>query len=128
MKFSIESRTPFLDYRIIKLLFETEGIYKIHNGFSKWILRNSMNGKMPDNIVWRRDKKGFPTPERKWMKLLKEDFIKIVNENKDELSSYFNIDLVLSNYDNIISDQEIKSHFLWKIYNFAKWKKMFGVV
>jgi asparagine synthase (glutamine-hydrolysing) len=128
MKFSIESRTPFLDYRIIKLLFETEGIYKIHNGFSKWILRNSMNGKMPDNIVWRRDKKGFPTPERKWMKLLKEDFIKVVNESKDDLSSYFNTDLILNNYDRIISDQEIKSHFLWKIYNFAKWKKMYGVV
>ena len=128
MKFSIESRTPFLDYRIIKFLFETEGIYKIHNGFSKWILRNSMNSKMPDNIVWRRDKKGFPTPERKWMKLLKEDFIKVVNENNDDLSSYFNTDLILKNYDKIISDPEIKSHFLWKIYNFAKWKKMYGVV
>ncbi len=127
MKFSIESRTPFLDYRIIKLLFETEGIYKIHKGFSKWILRNSMNGKMPDNIVWRRDKKGFPTPERKWMKLLKDDFIQTVNNNKDDLDSYFHTGLILNNYDSIISDTEIKSHFLWKIYNFTKWKKMYGV-
>lgn len=60
MKFSIESRTPFLDYRLVKMLFETEGIYKIHNGWSKWLLRNSMNGRLPDGITWRRDKKGFP--------------------------------------------------------------------
>ncbi len=127
MKFSIESRTPFLDYRLVKLLFETEGIYKIHNGWSKWILRNSMKNTVPEKILWRRDKKGFPTPERKWMKILKPDFIKIVNESKNELSSYFNIDLIMKDYDSIVSNPDIKSHFLWKIYNFAKWKKMYGV-
>ncbi len=127
MKFSIESRTPFLDYRQVKLLFETEGIYKIHNGWSKWILRNSMKSIVPDKVLWRRDKKGFPTPERKWMKILKPDFIEIVNQSKDELSSYFNVDLILKEYDRILGDKKIKSHFLWKIYNFAKWKKMYKV-
>ncbi len=127
MKFSIESRTPFLDYRIIKMLFETDSIYKIHRGWSKWILRNSMNNFVPENIVWRRDKKGFPTPERKWMMRLKENFIQIVKENQDCLEQYFNVSLVLKEYDNIISNKNIKSHFLWKIYNFVKWKKMFNV-
>ncbi len=127
MNFSIESRTPFLDYRIIKLLFETEGIYKIHNGFSKWILRNSMEDKLPAEVAWRRDKKGFPTPERNWLMRLKSDFIETVNENREELNVFLNTDLILSNYDKIVSNPDIKSHFLWKIYNFAKWKKMYGV-
>jgi len=127
MKFSIESRTPFLDYRIIKMLFETEAVYKMHNGWSKWILRNSVNETVPQNIVWRRDKKGFPTPERKWMMRLKDDFIKTVTESNTELNEYFNTGEIIKNYDSIISNQNIKSHFLWKIYNFAKWKKMYGV-
>lgn len=127
MKFSIESRTPFLDYRIIKLLFGSEGIYKMHNGWSKWILRNSVKELVPSNVVWRRDKKGFPTPERKWMMKIKEDFLLSVNENRDELSEYLNIDEIIKNYDSIVSDPDIKSHFIWKIYNFSKWKKMFGV-
>jgi asparagine synthase (glutamine-hydrolysing) len=127
MKFSIESRTPFLDYRIIKMLFETEAVYKMHNGWSKWILRNSVDKFVANDIVWRRDKKGFPTPERKWMMRLKEDFIKTVNESKDELNEFFNIDEIIKNYDSIVSDPNIKSHFIWKIYNFAKWKKMYGV-
>jgi asparagine synthase (glutamine-hydrolysing) len=125
MKFSIESRTPFLDYRMVKLLFETEGIYKIHNGWSKWILRNSIRNIVPEKVVWRRDKKGFPTPERKWMKILKEDFIKIANENKDELNTYFDVDKIIKEYDEIISNPDIKSNFLWKVYNYAKWTKMF---
>ena len=127
MNFSIESRTPFLDYRIIKLLFETEGIYKMHNGFSKWILRNSMEDSLPAEVVWRRDKKGFPTPERKWLMRLKNDFIDVVKENREDLNVFLNTDLILTNYDKIVSDPDIKSHFLWKIYNFAKWKKMYGV-
>ena len=127
MNFSIESRTPFLDYRIIKLLFETEGVYKMHNGFSKWILRNSMEDSLPAEVVWRRDKKGFPTPERKWLMRLKNDFIDVVKENREDLNVFLNTDLILSNYDKIVSDPDIKSHFLWKIYNFAKWKKMYGV-
>ncbi|MDQ3019953.1 MAG: asparagine synthase (glutamine-hydrolyzing) [Bacteroidota bacterium] len=126
MMFSIESRTPFLDYRIIKYLFETEAVYKIHNGWSKWILRNSMKKFIPDKIVWRRDKKGFPTPERKWMMRLKDDFVNTVQGNRDELNLFFNIELILNSYDEIISNPEIKSHFLWKIYNFAKWKKMYS--
>ena len=126
MKFSIESRTPFLDYRIIKLLFETEAVYKIHNGWSKWILRNSVNNFLPDKIVWRKDKKGFPTPERKWMMKLKEDFIQTLNQSS-ELKEYFNTEEIIKNYDKIISNPDIKSHFLWKIYNYSKWKKMYGV-
>lgn len=127
MKFSIESRTPFLDYRIIKLLFETEAVYKIHNGWSKWILRNSMCDFIPDKVVWRRDKKGFPTPERKWMIRLKDDFINTLNEGKNEMNEYFNVDEIIKNYEFIVLNKNIKSHFMWKIYNFAKWKKMYGV-
>jgi len=127
MKFSIESRTPFLDYRIVKMLFESEGIYKIHNGWSKWILRNAMNNFLPDKIVWRRDKKGFPTPERKWLKKLESEFASLLNENANELAEFFNPKLLIKDFDLIVSNHNIKSHFLWKIYNFVKWKKLYGI-
>ncbi len=128
MRFSIESRTPFLDYRLVKLLFETEGIYKIHNGWSKWILRNSMNGKLPEEITWRRDKKGFPTPERSWMMKLKEDFIRTMKEDCSGVTKLFDMKMIISDYDKIANDPGIKSHFLWKIYNLVKWCKLYRVI
>lgn len=127
MKFSIESRTPFLDYRIIKMLFETEGVYKIFNGWSKWILRNAADSFVPKNVVWRRDKKGFPTPERAWMRRLEKDFRETIEHNKKDLENYFFTRSVINDYSDIVSNVNIKSHFLWKIYNFAKWKEMYGV-
>jgi asparagine synthase (glutamine-hydrolysing) len=121
MAFSIESRTPFLDYRIINYLFSTEAIYKIHDGWSKWILRNSMKDQLPQTITWRKDKKGFPTPERKWLLKLKGDFEESLMGNKNLMSKFIDAENVINNFDMIISDKKIKSHFLWKIYNLSKW-------
>lgn len=66
MWFSIESRTPFLDYRLVEYLLKTEDSAKIKDGYTKSILRSSMKGMLPDMIRLRADKVGFATPENMW--------------------------------------------------------------
>lgn len=69
MAFSIESRVPFLDHRLVELAFSFMDEDKIGNGISKNILREAMRGIIPDNIANRMDKKGFVTPgEVKWLR------------------------------------------------------------
>lgn len=69
MAFSIESRVPFLDHRLVEFAFSLDDRDLIHNGETKSILRKSMTGIMPDQIINRRDKKGFVTPgEVKWLR------------------------------------------------------------
>jgi asparagine synthase (glutamine-hydrolysing) len=69
MAFSIESRVPFLDHRIVEFAFTLPDDAKIHQGRTKRILRDSMNGILPDAITNRTDKKGFVTPgEIKWLR------------------------------------------------------------
>ena len=69
MAFSIESRVPFLDHRIVEFAFTLPDDAKIHEGRTKRILRDSMNGVLPDAITNRTDKKGFVTPgEIKWLR------------------------------------------------------------
>lgn len=68
MAFSVEGRVPFVDYRIIEFAL-TRGLpWCIHQGWTKWILRQAMRGTVPDDILWRRDKVGFETPENEWLK------------------------------------------------------------
>ncbi len=62
MAFSIESRTPFTDYRLVDYVFAVPASYKFHNGWSKWLLRLAMRGLLPDEVLWRRDKIGFAAP------------------------------------------------------------------
>jgi asparagine synthase (glutamine-hydrolysing) len=68
MAFSIESRVPFLDHRLVELAFALPDDFKRHNGWSKYGLRRALDGFLPSNIVWRRDKKGFPTPVGNWLR------------------------------------------------------------
>jgi asparagine synthase (glutamine-hydrolysing) len=68
MAFSIESRVPFLDHRLVELAFALPDTAKIHRGWSKYALRGALAGLLPASIVWRRDKKGFPTPLADWLR------------------------------------------------------------
>lgn len=66
MAFSIESRMPFMDYRIVEYLASVPVAYKLHGGWTKYLARKAFAGKLPDEIVWRKDKMGWPIPEEHW--------------------------------------------------------------
>ena len=64
MAFSVESRVPFTDYRIVEYAFSPAlRNLKLKDGWAKWCLRKATAGLAPADIIWRRDKMGFGTPE-----------------------------------------------------------------
>ncbi|MBP7951109.1 MAG: asparagine synthase (glutamine-hydrolyzing) [Verrucomicrobiales bacterium] len=64
MAFSVESRVPFTDYRLVEFAFSPAlRELKLKDGWAKWCLRKAVHGLVPEDIVWRRDKMGFGTPE-----------------------------------------------------------------
>ncbi len=69
MAFSIESRVPFLDHRLVEFAFSLPDSYKINDGITKRILREGLSDFLPVEIANRKDKKGFVTPgEVKWLR------------------------------------------------------------
>lgn len=66
MAHSIESRMPFMDYRMVEFLASVPAVYKLHGGWTKYLARRAFSGKLPDAIVWRKDKMGWPIPETHW--------------------------------------------------------------
>lgn len=67
MAFSVECRVPFLDHRLVELVFSLSPFVKIHNGWTKYILRQAMNGILPGEVQWRRDKMMFSMPFSEWL-------------------------------------------------------------
>jgi asparagine synthase (glutamine-hydrolysing) len=67
MAYGLEVRHPFLDHRLVNFTLGVSDTLKIKNGWTKYLLRKSIT-EMPDEIRWRRDKKGFITPDEKWMR------------------------------------------------------------
>jgi asparagine synthase (glutamine-hydrolysing) len=67
MLFSIESRLPFLDHRLVEYIIGLPSDYKIKNGYSKFILREAIS-ELPEEIKYRKDKMGFVAPDGLWIK------------------------------------------------------------
>jgi asparagine synthase (glutamine-hydrolysing) len=68
MAFSIEGRMPFLDVRLIELMFSVRGEALFADGFTKRVLRESFVDLLPPEVRLRRDKIGFYTPLSEWLR------------------------------------------------------------
>ncbi len=68
MWFSLEARVPFLDYRLVERTLASGARMILENGTTKRILRDAMNGALPEPIRLRRDKIGFETPQAEWFR------------------------------------------------------------
>jgi len=62
-----EVRLPFLNHELVEFIFTLPPHFKIREGWTKWLLRESMAKRLPAEITWRRDKVGFEPPQKQWM-------------------------------------------------------------
>ncbi len=62
-----EVRLPFLNHELVQFVFSLPAHFKIKEGFTKWILRKTMDTKLPASITWRTDKIGYEPPQQQWM-------------------------------------------------------------
>jgi asparagine synthase (glutamine-hydrolysing) len=71
---SLEARVPFLDYRVVELLFSLPGSYKIRRGRGKVLLRAAFADLIPARTLERR-KHGFALPIRDWLRRDLRDYV-----------------------------------------------------
>lgn len=81
MAFSLESRHPFMDYRLVEFGYSLPDKLLIKDGWQKYIVRKSMY-EMPESISWRKDKKGFTTPQDIWIQKYQKQFDEYLDYNE----------------------------------------------
>ena len=131
MQYSIESRTPFSDDTdLIEYVFSIPSSYKIHDGWSKYLLRNAMKEILPKPVYQRTDKLGFATPQTQW--LMKQNYK--MNRIINDLRHYDSDKLVdskslLANWNAIFDASSHKStqDFVWRYMNYLLWRKVNGI-
>jgi asparagine synthase (glutamine-hydrolysing) len=74
MAHSLEARVPFLDVRLVELLFSLRGAELIERGKTKAVLRRALGDLLPPPVRDRVDKLGFVTPEGRFMRGALGDF------------------------------------------------------
>jgi len=126
MRFSIESRTPFADdVDLIEYTFLIPGVYKIHNGWSKYLLRESMGNIVPKQIKERTDKIGFSTPEYDWLQSIKPY---VFDSNNTDINKILKITQMEKDWEKIFAKQNRTGVTnIWRYINFILWFKAFKV-
>ncbi len=131
MRWSIESRVPFLDYRLVELAVSLPSSYKIREGTTKYILRRALKGLVSDRILERKDKIGFATPDGDW--LMATNFAEmekeILNSATFRSRKYWKHEEVANLLnENLASGTKFKKDHmdaLWRIINVELWLRTF---
>jgi len=124
MAFSVEARVPFLDYRLVEFAFSLPSAYKIHDGWTKWILREAMKCVLPEDIRWRQDKLGFPTPQQHWLSQNKSNIRGLFSHRDCMCSGYINTTRIGGDLDALLQSDASAAAF-WRIINLELWMKAF---
>jgi asparagine synthase (glutamine-hydrolysing) len=120
MAFSVESRFPFLDYRLVEYAMGLPYQYKMCHGNTKYVLREAMREYLPANIYKRRDKVGFAVPNTNW---LNQSLWEKINDGIASSSSIPGIDMTL--FRKVYKDKRYLDHEFWKIASFVLWQYAF---
>jgi asparagine synthase (glutamine-hydrolysing) len=127
MWFSVESRVPFLDHRLVEQTLSLPANQIINKGSTKFILREAMRGRVPSKIVDRQDKMGYGTPEAEWFR--KEKWKSYINEllNSDSLRSRKIVDPVAAKkiFKQHIDMKNDHSKEIWKWIHLELWFREF---
>ncbi|MBK7674967.1 MAG: asparagine synthase (glutamine-hydrolyzing) [Candidatus Accumulibacter sp.] len=127
MRFSVESRVPFLTLELAELLLSLPEAYLISpRGETKHIFRAAMRGIVPDDVLNRRDKIGFETPEKEWLLGMSET---IRGWLRVDLNlPFFNQAEVLKEFDLIAVGKKPFSWQVWRWINFSRWYSHFVAI
>lgn len=124
MAFSLESRVPFLDHRLVEFAFTLLREDRINDeAETKFILRESMKNILPEAVYSRKDKKGFVTPgEKQWLNgplkfLMDIDYGQMEWLNRKEARK------MVEEFKNGNTTNAV---FAWKLGCFSYWLKNFN--
>jgi asparagine synthase (glutamine-hydrolysing) len=124
MAWSIESRVPFLDYRLVELATRIPSWFKIRRGVLKSVLRESMRGIVPNAILDRRGKMGYPTPSGRWFSGELAGYIRKILVSAPLLcAEVVDRDTVVAMVEDHISGVAGHGDNLWKILNLELWMR-----
>jgi asparagine synthase (glutamine-hydrolysing) len=125
MAASIESRVPFLDHKLVEFTARLPERMKLRGWTTKYILRQSMRGVLPEQIL-RRPKMGFPVPVGAWFR---GPFRHVVDEyvlgERAASRGIFDTDFVRGLVERHVSGGENHTERLWALVNVEMWLRRF---
>ncbi len=131
MAASVEIRMPFMDYRLVQYAFSIGWKSKLHDGYTKSIIRDAMAPFMPKDIAYRRTKVGFNAPINNWMKTCYREMFTDIMNSADFMNCYLidNPAQVKADFEKVLNDDSVSFSFacyhVWNKLQLFLWEQAF---
>jgi asparagine synthase (glutamine-hydrolysing) len=121
MSVGLESRAPFLDYRVVDFVSKVPIKYKINGGKGKLLLRSVLNNYVPESMH-NRNKKGFSAPIHDWIRgPLNEWAEDLLSEESLKKHDFFDVGLIRNTWKAHLSKKYNNQYLLWSVLMFQSW-------
>uniref|UniRef100_UPI00356B46B1 asparagine synthase (glutamine-hydrolyzing) n=1 Tax=Gemmatimonas sp. TaxID=1962908 RepID=UPI00356B46B1 len=125
MAASIESRVPFLDHPLVEWVARLPESMKLRGVTTKWILREAMRGRLPNEILDRK-KMGFPVPVAPWLRgqwrFLLDEYVLGERARSRGLFNSVEVRRLVSEHDAGVRNHAER---LWSLINLEVWQRVF---
>ena len=126
MAYSVEVRSPFLDYRVVEYARTLPMHFRYQKGRQKRILRDILKEYIPEE-VFNQPKRGFAAPIRDWMrKELRAEFDQALNDTFLNRVPNLNIKKFKRIYNEHMDGKDDHSVYIWKLFVLSKWYEEFN--
>lgn len=128
MAVSIESRVPFLTTTLAEFLLSLPEEYLVDGeGVTKAVFRRAMRGIVPDEVLDRRDKIGFATPEGRWMQVLRPWVEEVLSPASLRAVPVLNAAPVQARWRETAAGRVPYDQRMWRWMNLVRWSQQYGV-
>ncbi|MGH1366141.1 MAG: asparagine synthase (glutamine-hydrolyzing) [Calditrichia bacterium] len=124
MAFSVESRVPFLDHRLVEFSFTLPAEMKIRAGSCKWIYREAMKDILPSKVLDRVRKIGFATAEEMWIRGAGRTVFQDVFHSIPADAQYKR-DQAITMLQDFLDGKRPFDTMLWRIFNSELWHRQY---
>ena len=122
---TIESRAPFMDYRLVEFAFKVPNSMKIRNGERKYVVKKATQNYNGKAVLARVDKQGFDSPQESWQRNQLRPFLDKMIGDID--MNFIDKDALIKGY-RAYQNGDRNDWRLWgQLAAFQRWRELYGV-
>lgn len=125
MRWSVESRLPFLDHALVEYVLGLPASYKVGDGWQKRVLRDAVPS-LPSAVARRRDKVGFASPDLAGMRKSSNEIRDRIRREMIELPFDLDRRHILTYFDAMVRGDVPYDEFFFRVHSFGAWREQFS--